>query len=323
MLITASVPAYNSESTIKETILSLSHQSYPFYKIKVYDNKSTDSTRSIIKQLMSEITNLQLIENDINVGAEANFTRCISEAEGDLCVIAHADDIYLPDFAKEYVEFFKSSSDLSAAFCLANEINAKGTVVGKRYLPAQLKKNARTILTKERAIKLFYQYGNFVTCPSVVARSDIFRNHIKNWDGTTYNTSADLDVWFRLLESGKFGFINKPLINYRVAEASYSYRVAKIRTHKHDIFKVLEAPKNVRYMRENKNELNFLLNKDYANRFLNVLRTRDRDQIKAYSWECDFEMFACLKSGVTSPWHFKMMAAILGLRILYKLKGVL
>tara|TARA_R110000868_G_scaffold153644_11_gene379210 strand:+ start:21220 stop:22191 length:972 start_codon:yes stop_codon:yes gene_type:complete len=323
MLITASVPAFNSESTITETILSLSRQSYPFFKIKVYDNKSTDSTRSIIKQLMSEISNLELIENDVNVGAEANFTRCISEAEGDLCVIAHADDIYLPEFSKEYVEFFKSNPDLSAAFCLANEIDGKGDIIGRRYLPAPLKRPEYTVLSKEKAIGLFYKYGNFVTCPSVVARSDIFRNHIKNWDGTTYNTSADLDVWFRLLEVGKFGFINKPLINYRVAEASYSYRVAKVRTHKHDLFKVLEAPKNSNYMQKNLSELNFLLNKDYANRFLNVLRTRNKEMIKAFTWDCDFKVSACLKSGLSSSWHLKMMAAILGLRALFKLKAIL
>lgn len=323
MLITASVPAYNSESTIKETILSLANQSYPFSQIKIYDNKSTDNTRSVIKELMKDVRNLILIENEENVGGEGNFTKCIGEAEGDLCVVAHADDIYHKDFAKKNVELFESDSNLSGIFCAANEIDGYGEVIGKRYVPSELRHSDSTKLSKEEAIKLFYKYGNFVTCPSVVVRSNIFREKIKIWDGSTYKTSADLDVWFRLLDVGNLGFINDTLINYRVADASYSYRVAKVRTEKHDIFKVLEAPKNARFAKDNQRELNFLLNKDFANRFLNTIRAKDLERVKAYSWDCDFDLTRIIKMGFASGWHLKMMSAVLVLRMIYKIKRVL
>ena len=75
--ITASVPAYNSESTIKETLESLLAQSYPFEQIKIYDNNSTDKTRDIVIHLMEKHKNLFLIESETNLGAEGNFSRCI------------------------------------------------------------------------------------------------------------------------------------------------------------------------------------------------------------------------------------------------------
>lgn len=317
MLISACVPTYNSDTTIRETILSLINQSFPFFKIKVYDNQSTDWTRDIIKELMIDNDNLELFINETNVGAEGNFTKCILGAEGDLCVIAHADDIYDFNFAKANVNYFSLYPDLSATFCLANEIDSSSDLIGNRYIPKELKNSAFTKITKEQGIGLFYKYANFVTCPSVVVRSNIYKEQIKFWDGSTYNTSADLDVWMRILETGALGFINKPLINYRVAEASYSYRVAKIRTAKHDIFKVLEAPKYELFAKENKEDLNFLLNKDYAVRFLNTLRLKDTDKIKSFKWESHFSFNKTIKLGLHSFWHFKMMSAILGLRMIY------
>ncbi len=323
MLITACVPTYNSELTIRETILSLVNQSKPFYKIKVYDNQSTDKTRDIIKMLMKEYENLELIINEKNVGAEGNFTRCIMGAEGDLCVIAHADDVYDMNFSKSNIHYFSTYPELSATFCLANEIDDSSHIVGRRYIPKELNRNSFTKISKEQGISLFYSYANFVTCPSVVVRSKIYKEQIKFWDGSTYNTSADLDVWMRLLETGDLGFINKPLINYRVAEASYSYRVAIIRTSKHDIFKVLEAPKNELFSIKHKSQLLFLLNKDFAARFLNTLRLKNLDKIKSFKWESDFDFTNIIKNGFHSSWHFKMMCSIIGLRLLYFVTRVL
>lgn len=323
MKICASIPTYNAESTVRETILSLVKQTYPFYKIRVYDNQSSDKTRDIISKLMNEFENLELIVNEVNVGAEGNFTKCIQEAEGDLSVIAHADDIYHADFARRNVEYFSEYADISAIFCAANEINESGEIIGRRYIPRDLNRNDFTKVSKQQGMSLFYKYANFVTCPSVVVRSNIYRDRIKIWDGSTFKTSADLDVWMRLLETGDFGFINEPLINYRVAQASYSYRVAKVRTEKHDIFKVLEAPKNASFAKIHRDELNFLLNKDAAVRFLNILRLKKLNQIKMYLWDCEFDLLKIIKLGLNSFWHFKMMAAILGLRIIFVISRLL
>lgn len=319
----ALIPAYNSEATIKETILSLERQTYPFFEIRVYDNKSSDGTRDIVKNLMKEFPNLRLIENEINVGAEGNFTKCIAEASEDFCLIAHADDIYHPEFIENSVNVFELNDEIVATFCSANEIDSTGTVIGKRFIPKEIKKNEISILNKELAISLFYKYGNFVTCPSVVARSAVFRNKIKTWNGEKYKTSADLDVWIRLLDFGKLAFIDKHLINYRVAEASYSFRVAKVRTNKHDIFKVLEADVLSENAKKYDVYLNFLLNKDCANRFLNTLRTKDKLQIQTYQWEISFNIFQIIKISLSTLWHLKMGVAILGLRALYKMKRFL
>lgn len=323
MKVIASIPSYNSASTIKETILSLNSQTHPLDKIRVYDNQSTDNTRELVKELMSSISNLELIVNETNLGAEGNFTKCIAEASQDLCLIAHADDVYHKDFIKSAVEVFVNNQDVVATFCAANEINDRSEVIGKRFTPEELKKDSIAIMDREKGMSLFYRYGNFVTCPSVIARSSVFREKIRIWDGKTYHTSADLDVWMRLLEHGSMAFINKDLINYRVAEASYSYRIAKIRTTKHEIFRVLQGERYKNYANKFQNNLNFLLNKDHANRFLNILRKKDKELIRSYQWEVSFNIFKIIKISLSSLWHLKMGFAILGLMALYKMKRFL
>lgn len=321
MKITASVPTFNSKDTLEETLLSLLNQSYPFDQIKVYDNQSTDETREIVQKLMGTHSNLILIVNEVNLGAEGNFSKCIKEATGDLTILAHADDIYHADFNKMMVELFYRNPNLAAAFCSANEINERGEIIGQRFVPNELRCKSEILLNKNEATKLFYKYGNFVTCPSVVVKSEIYREKIKVWDGENFKSSADLDVWIRLLDFGNLGFLNHYLINYRVAMASYSFRIAKIRTTKHDIFKVLESKNNQELANQYASNLHFLLNKDCANRFLNILRTKDNEKIKSFKWDEQFHLTDVVFVGFQSIWHFKMFLAILGLRVMYLLKG--
>jgi glycosyltransferase involved in cell wall biosynthesis len=323
MKVIASVPTYNSETTIEETLYSLIKQSHPFHEIRVYDNHSSDKTVEIVSQMMKVCPILKLIMNEVNVGAEGNFTRCISEAEGDLIVIAHADDVYHLDFNKNVVAEFLKNDQVVASFCAANEIDQAGKVIGKRFIPHEIDLESSSYLNKVQAMELFYKFGNFITCPSVVVRSSIMREKIKTWNGTTFKTSADLDVWIRLLDYGDMVFINKNLINYRVAEASYSYRIAKRRMTKHDIFLVLESDENKVFGHKFRTYLNFLLNKDYANCFLNTLRTKDQKQISVFNWNTDFNFFHLVKVGTSSFWHLKMLFAILGLRAMYLLKRLL
>ena len=91
-----------------------------------------------------------------------------------------------------------------------------------------------------------------------------------------------MNVWFRLTEQGTFGFINKPLIRYRVSAVSFSFNLARARIDDHDYFLVLDdALKNAGFSLEQCAQLaryrRFLLMKDRANTNLNRLILGHRD----------------------------------------------
>lgn len=312
-LLTFCIPAYNAASTIEKTLLSLLSQNYAPIKIKIFNNASTDTTIEICQKLASQNQNIEIITSNNTVVAEDNFTKCIQGAEGEYCCIAHTDDIYDPEFAHKAIELLEKDSTAVATFCHAFEIDASEQIIGTRFFPNELSSSESQSLDHNTFHELIYNYGNFVTCPSVVFRSEVLKNQIKIWDGAHFKTSADLDVWIRLSQIGNLIAINMPLIKYRVAEASYSFRIAKRRITKHDIFLVLEKYKDTNVL----DKLNFLLLKDQAIRRLNMMRNHIRNQ--DFPAEVSFDFTLLLKKLFRSKWHFKYSLSIIGIYFISEL----
>jgi hypothetical protein len=159
-------------------------------------------------------------------------------------------------------------------------------------------------------LALTFKYGNFITCPSVLVKTQAYLENIKVWNGGQFKTSADLDVWLRLAKVGDLVAIRKKLIRYRVADASFSYRIAKVRVARHDIFLVLDQYKNA----ENINDYNFLILKDQAIRSLNIIRSKKYDV--EFPSDIPFDFCLILKKMFQSMWHLKMGTAIIGIKFL-------
>lgn len=308
--VTLCIPLYNAESTIARTLESLLNQSHPAKKIKIFDNLSTDKSIEIVRTFMSKNPTIELTVNEKNLGAEGNFTRCIAAAEGDYTALVHSDDIYEKDYIAMSVAGLETHPECVASFCHAREIDAAEKVLGERFYPSELGEQDQTVLNQDLLMKLVFRYGNFITCPSVMVRSNAYSEHIKFWDGERFKSSADLDVWIRLSQIGSLLAIKKPLINYRIAEVSHSFRVAKVRVTRHDLFRVLD------YYRPNAsdNDYKFLNLKDQALRTLNIVRTKNHEL--TFPQEVPFELPVILKKMASSKWHLKFGISIIGIKAL-------
>lgn len=303
--VTICIPTYNSEASIEETLKSILAQTYPDITIKIYDNASTDKTLEIVKQFSA----IEIITSETNIGAEANFTRCIQGAEGEYTAIFHADDVYVPTIIEKQIKAFEKNHELSAVCTHANEINEKGFKIGERFIPKEIKRNQ--IIDNERLLELICSYGNFITCPSVMIKSKILKNNIQNWDGEKFKSSADLDLWLRVTRHGKMKFLLEPLINYRVASISTSYNLKRARTHRHDIFLVIDAYRNLIPSRL-KRKITFLEMKDLALRKLNAMKQNSfiYDKLNGGA-------LSVVKSCTHSKWHFSFAVKILAINVLY------
>lgn len=308
--VTLCIPLYNAEKTISRTLESLVSQDYPIHKIKIFDNVSTDKSIEICRNFTQKYTFIELHLNETNIGAEANFTKCIMASEGDYTALVHSDDIYETNFISKSMEVLESSLNCVATFCGSLEIDSNENIIDKRFLPYELYMNEVTFLNQKELLSLVFKYANFITCPSVVARSSAYREEIRNWNGGDYKTSADLDVWLRLSGVGKLASIRTPLMKYRVADASYSYRIAKKRTTQHDLFLVLDQYKN----ESNISDYNFLALKDQSIRSLNIIRNNKREM--CFPNEVKFNLALVVKKMGQSKWHFKMGLAIMAIKAL-------
>lgn len=231
------IPTFNSEKTIQETLQSLQRQTYSDFIIKVVDNASTDQTLALVKAL--DDPRIDIFDSHTNIGAEANFERCIALSEGPYVAIYHADDVYAPDMVERQIAYLENNADVAAVFTNAILINEKGHVIGwhglqKRFFPSDHKFTFPTIFS------LILRYSNFFICPTAMVRGDVYRNDVRQWRGDLYRTSADLDVWFRILLKHPICILPDRLIRYRISQQQESTKL-RLRLERSDLFLVLDS----------------------------------------------------------------------------------
>ena len=98
-LISAIIPAYNEEDTIKSCLETLKRQSYSSIEIIVVDDGSSDSTRKIVK----DFPNIKLLtQGHKGPGQARNFGS--ANAKGEILVFVDADMTFDENFIKDLVK---------------------------------------------------------------------------------------------------------------------------------------------------------------------------------------------------------------------------
>lgn len=101
--------AYNSETTIRDTIESVLNQSYDNYEYLIIDGKSTDSTLDIIKEYEEKFKGKMKYISEPDQGIYDAMNKGISMASGELIGIINSDDWYernaLENVARQYQEY--------------------------------------------------------------------------------------------------------------------------------------------------------------------------------------------------------------------------
>ena len=314
-LVTLCIPHYNNKVTIRDTLDSLLGQTYENILIKVFDNVSTDGSFEILKEYEKKHINIQVFQNSTNIGGEANFTKCIENLEGKYGAIFHADDVYSKNIVKKQVSFLEKYSNCSAVATHAYIIDENSNSTGYRPIPQEYEEEEFNVIGNQLSLlQSVVKNGNFITCPSVMARVDIYREKVKFWNGEQFQTSADLDVWMRLALYGDFGFISIPLMSYRESLVSYSYKDMRKRITENNMFLVIDfymqKYKNV-VTKLDKDRYDFLLFKDNLNRTINEV-------VQGIKGDLELPIFkmSIIKIAFSSKSNFKIYLVSLFFKIL-------
>lgn len=235
-LVSICVPTYNVQKTIYDTLVSLINQTYINFIVLIVDNASTDKTLEIVSKF--EDSRIHIYKSSENIGGEGNFNRCIELAKGKYTAIYHADDIYAPDIIELQVAYLETHLSAGAIFTQANLIDENGVNIGNISLPKKIKNNENTYEFFQ-IFKAIMRHSNFLVCPSAMLRTNIYQNEIKKFRGELFNTSSDLDVWFRVLQNHSIGILPERLINYRISKSQHSAKL-RARITKSDFFLVME-----------------------------------------------------------------------------------
>ncbi len=91
--------SFNSEKTIRDTLNSISQQTYPNIEHIVIDGGSTDSTLSIVK----EFPHIQKVISEKDGGVYHAMNKGLRVATGEVIGFLNSDDIYSDNFAIERI----------------------------------------------------------------------------------------------------------------------------------------------------------------------------------------------------------------------------
>jgi glycosyltransferase involved in cell wall biosynthesis len=235
-LVCICIPTYNAAVTVQETIESILAQTYDNLVIHVSDNASTDETLSIIESIKD--SRITIHRFDKNIGGEGNFSRCIQLAVGKYTAIFHADDIYKPDMVAKQVAFLETNPDVGAVFTEANIIDDQGLPLGAIGKAPENGAGVARFLFPELLQKMLLHH-NFLVCPSVMVRTRIYQNDIKEWGSSLFKSSSDIDTWLRLATKQPIAILNEKLMYYRISKAQFSESIRN-RTEKTDFFLVID-----------------------------------------------------------------------------------
>lgn len=224
-LVCICIPNYNNEKTISLTLDSLVNQTYRNILIKVFDNASTDSSIDILKNYENKYKNIRVFQNNTNIGAVENYNKCIKNLEGEFGALYHSDDIYEPTIIEEEVRFLLKNKECVAVSTDSNLIDENGDKQYRKALSYFFKNMDFVVIDNQlEMLKKILEIGNFIICPTVMIKTEVYKNKLRKYYEKNFKTAADFELWFRVCEYGKFGVILNPLINYRESYSSYSFR---------------------------------------------------------------------------------------------------
>jgi len=236
-LVSICIPTYNSAPYLRESLESIVHQTYDNLEIIVSDNASKDDTESIVRSY-STYHKIYFYKNLTNIGCYNNYNKCISLAKGEFIAIYHSDDIYELNIVEEEVEFLQNHPKVGGVFTLDRLINENGKIIGETNIPKELKN--KNIYNFNEIYKALLKNGNsFLRTPTFMTRISIY-NRIGLFNEKDFGTSADLEMWLRILEKYVIGILHQKLMKHRVSSSSGTASYWNERTERADFFLVMD-----------------------------------------------------------------------------------
>ncbi len=205
-LVSAVVPAFNAEATIRATLDSILAQTFAGLEVIVVDDGSTDATVDVVRQI--EDPRVRLVEQP-NGGAAAARNLGIHHARGDWVAFLDSDDLWLPHKLERQLEELEASG-MDAAQSSVVFVDEDLTPLG-----------VRRCAPSTDALMDFLSFRNM---PAAMETLIVRRRLLEDLGGFSAELVIleDWDLMIRLARNGGVHNVMEPLALYRVHEGNRS-----------------------------------------------------------------------------------------------------
>lgn len=203
------MPTFNQGVYISDSIKSVIAQTFVDFELIIVDNASTDNTQEVVHEFLND-DRIKYYRNKVNIGGVNNFNRSYDYSQGQYIKYLFSDDLLVESALESYVKILNEYDDV---VLVTSHFEFYGTKSEIYKQPFEQKINGLdtirdTLLKKE----------NWIGAPSNV----MFRRSC--WDGYGFNPNlrwwTDLDMWFRIINSGSLFVIPEVLSKFRYHDES-------------------------------------------------------------------------------------------------------
>ena len=222
-LVSVIVPVHNHASFVEDSLDSIANSSYPSLEIVVVNDASEDDSDAVIRRwIHNHATERVLyIKHEENMGSAKTLNEAIRIAHGEILCFSSGDDMILPQGIAELTDYLMTNPDKAAVFADCHVIDE----VGRRIYESGIEGLHRKVGMRKAALKIdellaFNIFFHWAVCgPSLMLRKQIF-NAIGFIDEQL--ALDDWDLFLKIAATGKLGFYDRYLGNYRLHERNTS-----------------------------------------------------------------------------------------------------
>ncbi|MFZ3388763.1 glycosyltransferase [Buttiauxella gaviniae] len=257
-LISVCIVTYNHEKYIRKCVESIIGQSVDAaFEIIISNDASTDNTKLILDDLVllypEKLRVVNLVEN---VGPYKNYRILHELARGKYIAHCDGDDYWLPSKLRKQMQFFDNNGDCTAVYTNAivkDEFDTEYNAIFNNWVAEKFN------------LDYLVEKGNFLNHSSMIYRRDL-----KDLVIPSSPKFIDYMIHINLAKEGSLGYINEPLVVYRVNTAE-----SLIRNQSNNIsLMVIDALRSVALMIPDRIRVN--INVDYYSRYIIALIKRDK-----------------------------------------------
>ncbi len=218
-LVSVVIPAYNSGNFIQNSLASVIQQSYKNFEIIVSDDGSTDKTTAIVESvlLLNKGIKTKLLKNQ-HQGPGFARNQGILNSSGSWIAFLDSDDLWYKYKLSRVAEYIQRNPEIEL-WCHSELVKSKNSQVACEHY--------KRFDCRATPFLSMYRNNSLSTSAVTVKKDALFRAGL--FDEELPN-AQDYDLWIRLADTAKIGFIKDVLGVYVSRDDSItSYNKRRLR----------------------------------------------------------------------------------------------
>ncbi len=210
--LTILMPVKNGMPYIEDTLASIAAQTYPNFRLLVWDNGSTDGTVDILKQWVPH-----RIPGDVVTDRPLPLGKCrrqmVFQTETELIAMADADDIHLPSRLARQVDYMTAHPECGLLGTNVECVDDQTNVLDHQF----------TLPCEDAEIRWRQLFANAVMqCGAMMRRSAV----LEAGNYRHMQPGQDYDLMLRMVPVTKMANLSERLVKYRIRNNSISHNGA-------------------------------------------------------------------------------------------------